>query len=121
MVEAVGQRFWPAYLDTIVRVPETRGARGHPVYIAIADDVFDAYATSVDFIQRHVFPGGMLLSESRFRTLAEDRGLAWTDQTSFGFDYAETLREWRQRFDTADREGRLPPRLDARFKALWRY
>ena len=120
MVEAVGQRFWPAYLDTIVRVLKP-GGHAAIQYIAIADDVFDAYATSVDFIQRHVFPGGMLLSETRFRTLAEDRGLAWTDQTSFGLDYAETLREWRQRFDTADREGRLPPRLDARFKALWRY
>ena len=120
MVEAVGQRFWPAYLDAIAR---TLKPGGHAAiqYIGIADDVFDAYAASADFIQRYVFPGGMLLSERRFRALAEERGLTWTDQHSFGLDYAATLRQWRDRFDAADREGRLPPRLDARFKALWRY
>ena len=120
MVEAVGQRFWPAYLDTIARVLKP-GGHAAIQYIAIADDVFDAYAASVDFIQRYVFPGGMLLSQSRFRALAEARGLVWTDQVSFGLDYAETLRDWRTRFDAADRDGRLPPRLDTRFKSLWRY
>ena len=120
MVEAVGQRFWPAYLDTIARVLKP-GGHAAIQYIAIADDVFDAYAASVDFIQRYVFPGGMLLSQSRFRALAEARGLAWTDQASFGLDYAETLRDWRTRFDAADADGRLPPRLDTRFKSLWRY
>ncbi|WP_241656536.1 SAM-dependent methyltransferase [Sphingomonas oligophenolica] len=120
MVEAVGQRFWPAYLDTIARVLKP-GGHAAIQYIAIADDVFDAYAASVDFIQRYIFPGGMLLSESRFRALAEARGLAWTDRVPLGQDYAETLRQWRDRFDAADRDGRLPARLDARFKALWRY
>jgi cyclopropane-fatty-acyl-phospholipid synthase len=120
MVEAVGQAYWPAYLDTIARVLKP-GGRAAIQYIAIADDVFDAYASSVDFIQRHVFPGGMLLSESRFRALAEAHGLSWQDTRHFGFDYAETLRLWRERFDAAEREGRLPARLDARFRRLWRY
>ncbi len=120
MVEAVGQAYWPAYLDTIARVLKP-GGRAAIQYIAIADDVFDAYASSVDFIQRHVFPGGMLLSESRFRALAKARGLSWQDQQDFGLDYAETLRQWRERFDAAEREGRLPARLDARFRRLWRY
>ncbi|MDQ2893711.1 MAG: cyclopropane-fatty-acyl-phospholipid synthase family protein [Pseudomonadota bacterium] len=120
MVEAVGQRFWPAYLDSIARVIKP-GGHAAIQYIAIADDVFDAYAASVDFIQRYVFPGGMLLSESRFRALAEARGLAWSDRVSLRLDYAETLRQWRDRFDAADRDGRLPPRLNSRFKALWRY
>ena len=120
MVEAVGQRYWPAYLDTIARVLKP-GGRAAIQYIAIADDVFDAYAESADFIQRYVFPGGMLLSESRFRALAEARGLSWTDAKHFGLDYAETLREWRDRFDAADRAGTLPERPDARFCDLWRY
>ena len=120
MVEAVGQCFWPAYLDTIARVLKP-GGRAAIQYIAIADDVFEHYAGSVDFIQRYIFPGGMLLSESRFRALAEARGLAWTDQVSFGPDYAETLRQWRDRFDAADRDDRLPPRLDHRFREQWRY
>ncbi|MBJ6121138.1 class I SAM-dependent methyltransferase [Sphingomonas sp. BT553] len=120
MVEAVGQEYWPIYLDTIARALKP-GGRAAIQYIAIADDVFPAYAASVDFIQRHVFPGGMLLSEPRFRALAAARGLAWEDRQGFGPDYAETLRLWRVRFDAADRAGRLPARLDARFRRLWRY
>jgi cyclopropane-fatty-acyl-phospholipid synthase len=120
MVEAVGQRFWPVYLDTIARVLKP-GGRAAIQYITIADDVFDAYAASADFIQRYIFPGGMLLSESRFRALAEARGLTWSDPHHFGLDYAETLRDWRVRFDEAERAGRLPERLDPHFRALWRY
>jgi cyclopropane-fatty-acyl-phospholipid synthase len=120
MVEAVGQDFWPAYLDAIAGALKP-GGRAALQYIAIADDVFPAYAASVDFIQRHVFPGGMLLSESRFRALAEARGLEWRDRQGFGPDYAETLKRWRERFDVAELEGRLPVRLDARFRRLWRY
>ncbi len=120
MVEAVGQEYWPAYLDTVVRALKP-GGHAAIQYIAIADDVFPAYAASVDFIQRYVFPGGMLLSESRFRALAEVRGLAWTDQHSFAPDYAETLKRWRERFDAAVVDHRLPARLDARFIAMWRY
>ena len=120
MVEAVGQAYWGTYLDTIVRVLKP-GGRAAIQYITIAEDVFPAYADSVDFIQRYVFPGGMLLSENRFRTLAEARGLRWEGRHRFGLDYAETLRLWRERFDTAVAEGRLPRRLDARFVALWRY
>jgi cyclopropane-fatty-acyl-phospholipid synthase len=116
MVEAVGQEYWPAYLDTIARVLKP-GGRAAIQYISIADDVFPAYAAGVDFIQRYVFPGGMLLSDSRFRALAEQRGLEWRDHQRFGLDYAETLRRWREAFDAAD----LPARYDARFRRLWRY
>lgn len=120
MVEAVGQQFWPAYLDTIARVLAP-GGRAAIQYISIAEDVFPAYAESVDFIQRYIFPGGMLLSTDRFRALAEARGLAWTDPHGFGLDYAETLRRWRERFDQAVAEHRLPKRLGPEFVALWRY
>ncbi|MEE8609309.1 MAG: cyclopropane-fatty-acyl-phospholipid synthase family protein [Sphingomonas aquatilis] len=120
MVEAVGQAYWPAYCDTLARVLKP-GGRAAIQYISIADDVFERYASSVDFIQRYVFPGGMLLSDSRFRALCEARGLAWTDHHAFGLDYAQTLRHWRERFDNADKAGRLPERLDARFRDLWRY
>ncbi len=120
MVEAVGQDYWPAYVDTLVRVLKP-GGRAALQYISIADDIFPAYAGNVDFIQRYIFPGGMLLSESRFRALCEARGLAWTDRQGFGLDYAQTLRHWRERFENADRAARLPARLDARFRDLWRY
>jgi cyclopropane-fatty-acyl-phospholipid synthase len=120
MVEAVGQRYWPAYLDTVARVLKP-GGRAAVQFITIADDVFPAYAAGVDFIQRYIFPGGMLLSESRFRALAEERGLAWSDPHRFGLDYAETLRRWRIAFDAAVAEDRLPARFDERFVRLWRY
>ncbi len=120
MVEAVGQQYWPTYLDTIARVLKP-GGRAAIQYIVIDDAIFPAYAASVDFIQRYVFPGGMLLSESTFRTLAEARGLDWRDRHRFGLDYAETLRMWRLAFDAAVAAERLPARFDARFVALWCY
>jgi cyclopropane-fatty-acyl-phospholipid synthase len=120
MVEAVGQEYWPAYLDIIARTLKPDG-RAALQYIAIADDVFTAYAAGQDFIQRYVFPGGMLLSESRFRALAEARGLRWYDQIDYGEHYAETLRQWRERFDAAVADDRLPAGFDAEFISLWRY
>jgi cyclopropane-fatty-acyl-phospholipid synthase len=120
MVEAVGQRYWPDFLDAVARLLKP-GGRAALQYIAVADDVFDAYSKGVDFIQAYIFPGGMLLSESRFRALAEARGLAWTDVHHFPLDYAETLRRWRARFDDAVAEGKLPAGFDARFVRLWRY
>jgi cyclopropane-fatty-acyl-phospholipid synthase len=120
MVEAVGEEYWPAYLDTVARVLAP-GGRAAIQFISIADDIFERYSRSVDFIQRYIFPGGMLMSQSRFRALAEERGLAWTDQRDFGLFYAETLKEWRVRFDAAVTERRLPARFDAEFVRLWRY
>ncbi|WP_374581177.1 class I SAM-dependent methyltransferase [Sphingomonas sp. J344] len=120
MVEAVGQDYWPAYLETIARVLKP-GGRAAIQYIAIDDAIFDAYARNVDFIQTYVFPGGLLLSESRFRAIAEARGLRWADQHDFGADYAETLRLWRAAFDAAVAQRRLPREFDAQFIDLWRY
>lgn len=120
MVEAVGPDYWPAYCATLARVLRT-GGRAALQLIAIADDVWDAYAGGVDFIQRYIFPGGSLVSVSRFKAIAAGHGLAWQDEERFGLDYAETLLEWRGRFDRAAAEGRLPARFDARFQRLWRY
>ena len=120
MVEAVGQKYWPAYLDTI-RDRLKPGGRAAIQYISIADDIFERYAGSADFIQTYIFPGGMLLSESRFRSLAEARGLVWRDQVDFGQHYAETLRRWLLNFDAAIEAGALPKGFDAYFVKLWRY
>jgi cyclopropane-fatty-acyl-phospholipid synthase len=120
MVEAVGQEYWPAYLDSISRCLKP-GGRAAIQYIRIEDDIFDAYSRGADFIQHYIFPGGMLLSESRFRALAEARGLLWQEQHDFGPHYAETLRQWRLRFDAALEEDRLPAGFDEKFVSLWRY
>jgi cyclopropane-fatty-acyl-phospholipid synthase len=120
MVEAVGQEYWPAFFDCIERCLKP-GGRAVVQYIAIADQLFDAYAANVDFIQSYIFPGGMLVRESTFRQLAAERGLDWQDQENFASDYAETLKLWRERFDSAVNEGRLPVGFDARFVRLWRF
>jgi cyclopropane-fatty-acyl-phospholipid synthase len=120
MVEAVGQAYWPRYLDVIARSLKP-GGRAAVQFIMIADDIFERYAQSADFIQTYIFPGGMLLSESRFRALAEARGLTWNAPQHFGLDYAETLKHWRERFDAAVEIGKLPSGFDERFIKLWRY
>lgn len=120
MVEAVGEEYWPDYLNAIARALKP-GGRAAIQYIAIDDAMYEGYARNVDFIQRHVFPGGMLLSESRFRAIAEKAGLVWRDRHGFGRHYAETLRRWRERFDAVVAEGRLPARFDRHFVDLWRF
>lgn len=119
MVEAVGQRWWPAYLDSIARNLK-RGGRAALQFISIEHELFDGYARNADFIQAYIFPGGMLLNEPNFEVLAKERGLSWEDREGFGLDYAETLHQWRARYDAAVREGRLKGFSD-RFHDLWRY
>ncbi|MDO7843002.1 SAM-dependent methyltransferase [Sphingomonas immobilis] len=120
MVEAVGQEYWPAYLAAIAQALKP-GGHAAIQYIAMDDAIFPAYARNVDFIQRYVFPGGMLLSEGRFRAIAEAQGLEWRDRRGFGLHYAETLRRWRIAFEDAVDAGRLPPRFGQDFVGLWRY
>ncbi|QFT78065.1 Cyclopropane-fatty-acyl-phospholipid synthase [Erythrobacter sp. THAF29] len=120
MVEALGREYWPTFMDCVARNLKP-GGRAAIQYISMADDLFEDYAGSADFIQAYVFPGGMLIKSSEFRALAEERGLEWRDQVDFGQDYAATLREWRERFDRALSEGRLPQGFDDRFVRLWRY
>lgn len=119
MVEAVGQRWWPAYLDCIARNLRP-GGRSVLQFISIRHDLFEGYSRNADFIQAYIFPGGMLLDEPRFEALARERGLSWDDRQAFGLDYAKTLGLWRERYDTAVREGRLDDFSD-RFHDLWRY
>jgi cyclopropane-fatty-acyl-phospholipid synthase len=120
MVEAVGRDYWPTYINSIARVLKP-GGRAAIQFISIDDAIFDAYASNVDFIQAYIFPGGLLIAEREFRALAERAGLQWRDQRRFGTSYAETLRQWRERFDSAVAAGRLPAEFDDHFVALWRY
>jgi len=119
MVEAVGARWWPAYLDTIARAL-TPGGRAALQYISIDHRLFNRYAASADFIQAYIFPGGMLLDEPAFEALAKARGLSWEKRDGFGLDYAETLRQWRAAYDRAVADQRLAG-FDERFHRLWRY
>jgi cyclopropane-fatty-acyl-phospholipid synthase len=119
MAEAVGQRWWPAYLDSISRNLKP-GGRAALQFISIRHELFDGYARNADFIQAYIFPGGMLIDEPQFEALARERGMSWEDRDGFGLDYAETLKQWRGRYDAAVREGRLKG-FSERFHDLWRY
>ena len=120
MAEAVGRQYWPAYLAAIARGLKP-GGRAALQIITFDDALFEDYASNVDFIQRYIFPGGLLIRTSEFRRLAANNGLDWRDQAHFGLDYAETLKRWRENFEAAASAGLLPAQFDARFVALWRY
>jgi len=119
MVEAVGQRYWPTYLDCIARNLKP-GGKAALQFISIDHRLFDRYAANADFIQAYIFPGGMLVDEPAFEALAQSRGLSWDDRDGFGADYAETLKQWRTRYDAAVQRGALAG-FDDRFHRLWRY
>ncbi len=120
MVEAVGEEFWPAFLGATARLLKP-GGRAALQLISMDDAIFENYSRNADFIQTYIFPGGMLISEQRFRAIAEEAGLAWRDRQGYAAHYAETLQRWRTRFDAAVAEGRLPKGFDDHFHRLWRY
>jgi len=119
MVEAVGQRWWGAYLDSIARNLKG-GGRAALQFISIRHELFDRYARNADFIQTYIFPGGCLLDESQFAELARQRGLSWQQREGFRLDYAETLKRWRARYDEAVSRGALHGFAQP-FHDLWRY
>jgi cyclopropane-fatty-acyl-phospholipid synthase len=119
MVEAVGRRWWGAYLDSIARNLRP-GGRAALQFISIDHRLFDRYSRSADFIQTYIFPGGLLLDEPRFEALAKERGLSWEDRDGFGLDYARTLKSWRERYDAAVERGDLDE-FGEEFHKLWRY
>jgi cyclopropane-fatty-acyl-phospholipid synthase len=119
MVEAVGQRWWGAYLDAIARNLKASG-RAALQFISIDHQLFDAYVRSPDFIQTYIFPGGILLDERRFEALAREHGLTWEDREAFRLDYAETLKRWMAGYDLAIARGELEG-FGGAFHNLWRY
>jgi cyclopropane-fatty-acyl-phospholipid synthase len=119
MVEAVGRRWWGAYLDAIARNLRS-GGRAALQFISIDHRLFDRYARNPDFIQTYIFPGGMLLDETKFEGLARRRGLSWHGRDGFRLDYAETLQRWRERYDRSVARGELDGFGEA-FHQLWRY
>ncbi len=119
MFEAVGERYWPAYFQKVHDVMEPGGRAGLQI-ITIRDELFDDYRSRADFIQKYVFPGGMLGSEPRLRQVAERANLAWGEVARFGQDYGRTLAEWSQRFHAAWDDIRALG-FDERFRRLWSF
>ena len=119
MVEAVGQRWWGAYLGAIARNLKP-GGRAALQFIGMDHRLFGGYSRNADFIQTYIFPGGQLLDEPAFENLAKESGLSWEDRDGFRLDYAETLKRWRVRYDAAVASGHLKG-FEERFHRLWRY
>lgn len=119
MFEAVGERYWQTYFRKVAECLKAGGRAGLQI-ITIQDDLFEDYRRTPDFIQRHVFPGGMLPPPSALAELGERMGLQLGGQKIFGLDYARTLEEWRHRFWSAWPRIR-PLGFDERFKRLWEF
>ena len=120
MFEAVGQEYWPAYFGKIHEVLKPGGRAGLQI-ITIDDAVFAGYRKRTDFIQKYIFPGGMLPSEAALQPVVAAAGLDWRGVERFGQDYAETLRLWDERFQAAWEDIRRIGGFDERFRRLWRF
>jgi len=119
MFEAVGENHWTEYFQTIAKRLKA-GGRACIQTIVIADDLFDRYRQSTDFIQQYVFPGGMLPSPSKFKAAATNAGLELEAEFAFGADYAKTLCLWRDSFNHKIEEiYRLG--FDEAFIRLWNF
>lgn len=119
MIEAVGERFWPTYFAQLCARLKPTG-RCAVQAITIADGLFPRYRRGTDFIQRHIFPGGMLPSPSKVAQLAAAANLDLIGDFAFAADYSRTLKCWSDQF-----EARLPEvraqGFDERFVRMWRF
>jgi|SRR5579859_29900 len=119
MFEAVGERYWPSYFGKINQSLAPGGRVGLQI-ITIRDEYFEKYRNRADFIQKYIFPGGMLPSEARLMNATVKAGLVWTRIERFGQDYAETLAEWHKTFETKWTKIRTLG-FDERFRKLWKF
>jgi cyclopropane-fatty-acyl-phospholipid synthase len=117
MFEAVGERYWPTYFNT-VRERLKPGAQATLQIITIGDDRFQLYRKSVDFIQKYIFPGGMLPSPSALRAEIARAGLEFTGSIEFGQSYSQTLRRWHDTFNARWHEVQAIG-FDERFRRMW--
>ncbi len=119
MFEAVGQEYWAEYFSKVHNSLKPGGAAGLQI-ITIADRFYDNYRRSTDFIQRYIFPGGVLPSPSILHELSDKAGLTVRSVSEFGEDYALTLHEWQKRFMAAWDDIKSLG-FDERFKKLWNF
>ncbi len=119
MFEAVGEKFWPVYFDTVLNRLRP-GKKATLQIITIADHRWETYRKSVDFIQKYIFPGGMLPSPSALRREVERAGMKVLGSVEFGKSYSQTLRRWHDTFNArwadVSKMG-----FDDRFRRMWNF
>ena len=117
MIEAVGEAHWPTYFKTLFDRLKPGGVASIQG-ITILEENYDAYRNGVDFIQRYIFPGGMLLTKDIMRDQTAKAGLLFERMECFGQSYATTLAMWRERFEAAWPKIQ-PMGFDDRFRRMW--
>ena len=118
MYEAVGEQYWPQYFAAIAAALKP-GGRAAIQGITISPAQFDNYRRKRDFVQKYIFPGGMLCPPGRFQDLAQAAGLRAADPRFYANDYADTLAQWHRNVLGA-REA-IVRQFDERFLRMWRY
>ena len=119
MFEAVGEKYWPVYFDK-VRARLKPGKSATLQIITVPDHRWDAYRNDVDFIQKYIFPGGMLPSPTALREQVKRAGLGFEKSVEFGQSYAITLKRWHETFNEKwDQVSALG--FDERFRRMWNY
>ena len=119
MFEAVGEKYWPVYFATVMARLRP-GARATLQIITMQDARFEVYRKSVDFIQKYIFPGGMLPSPAVLRLEIERAGLNLLGSMQFGKSYSQTLRRWHETFNA--RWGEVAGLgFDERFRRMWNF
>ncbi|MDA1308490.1 MAG: cyclopropane-fatty-acyl-phospholipid synthase [Proteobacteria bacterium] len=119
MLEAVGEAYWPTYFATL-RDRLTPDGRAALQVITIDDAIYESYRANPDFIQKYIFPGGMLPSPSKLVSRFAQANLTAIADDGFGLDYARTLAVWRSRFLEAW-PAILEQGFDERFRRMWLY
>jgi cyclopropane-fatty-acyl-phospholipid synthase len=119
MFEAVGERYWPVYFETL-RERLKPGRNATLQIITVQDRRWEVYKRGVDFIQKYIFPGGMLPAPSVLRQEIEKAGLDVAHSIEFGESYSQTLRRWHDTFNTRwDEIAALG--FDERFRRMWNF
>ena len=119
MFEAVGREYWDSYFATL-RNKLKPGGLACIQSITIRDDLFERYVKNTDFIQQYIFPGGCLPCPRELRRQAGAAGFQVVDEFTFGADYAETLRRWREQFLAAKSQV-LKLGFDEKFIRTWEF
>ena len=119
MFEAVGETYWPVYFNTL-RNRLKVGGNATLQIITVSDERFETYRKDVDFIQKYIFPGGMLPSPSALKAQATHAGLEVSHSIEFGQSYSQTLRRWHETFNEKWTDiAKLG--FDARFQRMWNF
>lgn len=119
MFEAVGEAYWPVFFNKLHFCLKPDGLAGLQL-ITIADQHFESYRRGGDFIQRYIFPGGMLISPAALQRQVAYAKLRILEHVSFGQDYARTLQKWNETFQAQWQEIEKLG-FDTRFRRMWTY